>query len=192
MAFTQRLPEKIKSEDDDKELEIFNKATHCFVVLDTKSGYQHELYSYRHDFWGSANDLVTKLRPDKAFFGRGETEPTLFVQRASNRGDHKPEGQIWRRMLGVWRNIGRIQFDWKCRPQIFNNEDTRVIGINAYVIFSANVDGMANAVHCIEKDIVSGEGEFALARWEYASHTTYIVLQIPKAFEITRETGYII
>ncbi|KAK2875660.1 hypothetical protein FQN49_001518 [Arthroderma sp. PD_2] len=140
------------------------------VVLDTKSWYKHELYSYRLDRRRAAWDLPKKkyhVPPayvSKVFFGNSEAEPTLLVVKPRS-----SEGRIWRLTVEGWRNIGLIQLDRTCRPLKFNKDDTMVIGICSDGMFSADVRGLQSPIRNTEKAVFREENEFALTHWEGSS-----------------------
>ncbi|KAF3935191.1 hypothetical protein ABW20_dc0109973 [Dactylellina cionopaga] len=168
VAFTQRLPPKSLDEPQQSDWAYEDPRTHSFRVLDTKTGFEHELYAYRDDAWNAQNDHVTPLRPDKAFFGNTEAETTLFILRPTS-GLRSPEGRIWRRSLGGWVNIGRIRFDWACRPLKFNNDDSCIVGIRREGVFSVAVEGLETIVQTIETGAVRQESEHSKSFWRDSS-----------------------
>ncbi|KAF3482513.1 uncharacterized protein GIQ15_05272 [Arthroderma uncinatum] len=148
LAFTQKLPAESKLAKDGGSSK---RLTYGFFVLDTKSGYKHQLFSY-----DKAALSLTPPRAEMAFFGNCETEPTLFVlMRTSIEGGK--EGRTWRRTLAGWVNIGLIRTNWKHLPKKFNDDDTAVIGIHREGMFSAKVQGQHDFCHCIEKSDFSDE-----------------------------------
>jgi hypothetical protein len=168
VAFTQRLSPKSPDESRQSDWTYHDPRTHSFRVLDTKTGLEHELYSYRDDAWAAKNDHVTPLRPEMAFFGHIEAETTLFILRPTS-GLGSPEGRIWRRSLGGWVNIGRIGFDWACRPLKFNNDDSYIVGIRREGTFSVAVEGFENTVQTFETGTVRQESEHSKSFWRDSS-----------------------
>jgi hypothetical protein len=178
VAFTQRLPQYPESESLEYDRHWSDLRTHSFKVLDTRTGFEHELYAYRNDTWDAKGDFVTPLRPDKAFFGHTEAVATLFVMKHES-GGGPPEGRIWRRSLGGWVNIGRIRFDWACLPLEFSGDDSCIFGIRREGTFYASAEGLETAVRTCETGAFRQESEYSLRFWEGSSlyyvnsHTNY-------------------
>lgn len=168
VAFTQRLSPKSPDESRQSDWTDYDRRTHSFRVLDTTTGFEHELYSYRDDAWEAKGDHVTPLGPKMAFFGHTEAETTLFISRPTS-GLRSPEGRIWRRSLGDWVNIGRIKFDWGCRPLKFNNDDSYIVGIRREGTFSVAVEGFETTVQTFETGTVRQESEHSKSFWRDSS-----------------------
>jgi hypothetical protein len=158
--------------DDDSEYsadDFFeSRETHSFAILDTEKGSIGELYSYRNDSWDSRDDSVTRLRPDKAFFGCLEPSSSLFISRMKS-GAQTPEGLIWRWSISGWINTGHIVFDWGCNSLTFNHDDSALVGIRPDGLFCARVDNLQERVVAVEAYSVRREQEYHRSCWRGSS-----------------------
>ncbi|KAK4110391.1 hypothetical protein N656DRAFT_293136 [Canariomyces notabilis] len=158
--------------DDDSEYsadDFFeSRETHSFAILDTEKGSIGELYSYRNDSWDSRDDSVTRLRPDKAFFGCLEPSSSLFISRMKS-GAQTPEGLIWRWSISGWINTGHIVFDWGCNSLTFNHDDSALVGIRPDGLFRARVDNLQERVVAVGAYSVRREQEYHRSCWRGSS-----------------------